>query len=107
MRESLRNASRQNEGPGNRRAIARPEPARRHCRFPENSHIIGPSRRALVQPVARSVGPVTLTERIQFIDVLRGMALFGILAANMRAFFAPLDTYGDIQVLFHSRADVI
>jgi uncharacterized protein len=59
-----------------------------------------------VQPVARSVGPVTLTERIQFIDVLRGMALFGILAANMRAFVAPLDTYDNIQVLFHSRADV-
>jgi len=59
-----------------------------------------------VQPVARSVGPVGLTERIQFIDVLRGMALFGILAANMRAFFAPLDTYDNIHVLFHSRADV-
>jgi len=55
--------------------------------------------------VAR-VGPVSLTERIEFIDVLRGMALFGILAANMRAFFAPLDAYGDIQVLFHNRADV-
>ena len=59
-----------------------------------------------MQPVARSVGPVGLTERIQFIDVLRGMALFGILAANMRAFFAPLDTYDNIHVLFHSRADV-
>jgi uncharacterized protein len=59
-----------------------------------------------VQPVARSVGPVSLTERIQFIDVLRGMALFGILAANMRAFVAPLDTYDNIHVLFHSRADV-
>src|SRR5580704_18043164 len=55
--------------------------------------------------VAR-VGPVSLAERIVFIDVLRGMALFGILAANMRAFFAPLDAYGNIQVLFHNRADV-
>jgi len=53
------------------------------------------------------VGPVSLSERIQFIDVLRGMALFGILAANMRAFFAPLDAYGNIGVLFHSRADVL
>lgn len=59
-----------------------------------------------MQPVDRSVGPVSLTERIQFIDVLRGMALFGILAANMRAFVAPLDTYDNIQVLFHGRADV-
>ncbi len=56
---------------------------------------------------ASRVGPVSLTERIQFIDVLRGMALFGILAANMRAFFAPMDTYGDIGILFHSRHDVI
>jgi uncharacterized protein len=52
------------------------------------------------------VGPVSLSERILFIDVLRGMALFGILAANMRAFFAPLDCYGNIGVLFHGRADV-
>jgi uncharacterized protein len=52
------------------------------------------------------VGPVTLAERIEFIDVLRGMALFGILAANMRALVAPLDAYGDIGTLFHSRADV-
>src|SRR5579872_2888583 len=52
-------------------------------------------------------GPVCLSERILFIDVLRGMALFGILAANMRAFFAPLDIYGNIGMLFHSRADVI
>lgn len=36
---------------------------------------------------AQRVGPVSLSERILFIDVLRGMALFGILAANMRAFF--------------------
>jgi uncharacterized protein len=55
----------------------------------------------------RQIGPVSLSERIQFIDVLRGMALFGILAANMRAFFAPLDVYDNIGVLFHARADVI
>jgi uncharacterized protein len=53
------------------------------------------------------VGPVTLAERIQFIDVLRGMALFGILAANMRAFFAPIDVYDHTNVLFPGRADVI
>lgn len=55
---------------------------------------------------SQRVGPVTLSERIQFIDVLRGMALFGILAANMRAFVAPLDAYGHIGALFHSRADL-
>jgi uncharacterized protein len=56
---------------------------------------------------SQPVGPVSLAERILFIDVLRGMALFGILAANMRAFFAPLDCYDNIAVLFHGRADVL
>jgi uncharacterized protein len=60
-----------------------------------------------MQSEIQKVGPVSLTERILFIDVLRGMALFGILAANMRAFFAPLDAYGFIGVLYHSRADVL
>lgn len=58
-----------------------------------------------MHPEAQRVGPVSLTERILFIDVLRGMALFGILAAKMRAFVAPLDVYEDIQLLFHGRAD--
>jgi uncharacterized protein len=60
-----------------------------------------------MQQEPQRVGPVSLSERILFIDVLRGMALFGILAANMRAFVAPLDAYGDIGLLFHSRADVL
>src|SRR5208282_4244169 len=59
-----------------------------------------------MQLEAQRVGPVSLSERIVFIDVLRGMALFGILAANMRAFFAPLDVYGNIGALYHGRADV-
>jgi uncharacterized membrane protein YeiB len=53
------------------------------------------------------VGPIAASERILFIDVLRGMALFGIFAANMRAFFAPLDAYGHIGVLYPGRADVL
>jgi uncharacterized protein len=55
----------------------------------------------------QSVGPISSSERILFIDVLRGMALFGILAANMRAFFAPLDCYENIGVLYHGRADMV
>lgn len=58
-------------------------------------------------PEPRRVGPVGLSERIQFIDVLRGMALFGILAANMRAFFAPIDVYDRIGLLFPSHADIL
>lgn len=53
------------------------------------------------------VGPVSLSERILFIDVLRGVALFGILAANMRGFFAPLDAYMNIGALYHGRADLL
>jgi uncharacterized protein len=60
-----------------------------------------------MQPEVQRVGPVSLTERVLFIDVLRGMALFGILAANMRAFVAPLDAYDNIQILFHGRADIL
>jgi len=60
-----------------------------------------------MQPELQRVSPVSLSERILFIDVLRGVALFGILAANMRAFFAPLDTYGNIGVLYPGRADVL
>lgn len=60
-----------------------------------------------MQPDSQRVGPITLSERILFVDVVRGMALFGILAANMRAFFAPLDIYDNVRVLFHSRADFI
>jgi uncharacterized protein len=60
-----------------------------------------------MQPESQRVGPVNLSERILFIDILRGMALFGILAANMRAFFAPLDAYMETGVLFHGRADVL
>ena len=56
---------------------------------------------------AQRAGPATAAERILFIDVLRGMALFGILAANMRGFNAPASVYGDIKVLFHGTADMI
>jgi len=51
-------------------------------------------------------GPIASTERILYIDILRGMALFGILAANMRGFSAPAALYGNIRPLFHGAADV-
>src|ERR1700728_1462838 len=56
---------------------------------------------------AQPIGPVSSAERIFYIDLLRGMALFGILAANMRGFDAPASVYGNIKVLFHGRADVV
>lgn len=70
-------------------------------------YVILLATRVTMEQTSQSAGPVALSERIVFIDVLRGMALFGILAANMRAFFAPLDAYGNIGVLFPHRADVL
>jgi uncharacterized protein len=67
---------------------------------PENSEPANPVP-------ASKAGPITSGERILYIDILRGMALFGILAANMRGFSAPADLYGNIGRLFHERADVI
>src|SRR6202790_4956635 len=82
---------------------------RRHLPIdsPPATRAIIPSTRVSMQPQLQPAGPVSLSESILFIDVLRGMALFGILAANMRAFFAPLDAYGYIGVLFPGRADVL
>lgn len=42
----------------------------------------------------RRMEPVSAQERIDVIDILRGMALFGILTANMRGFTAPDQVYG-------------
>jgi hypothetical protein len=51
------------------------------------------------------MAPVTAAERIGAIDILRGLALFGILAANMRAFNAPFEVYDNIAKLFPGTAD--
>jgi uncharacterized protein len=40
-----------------------------------------------------ALGPVPSAERITVVDCLRGAALFGILAANMRGFAAPAEAY--------------
>jgi uncharacterized protein len=60
-----------------------------------------------IPAAAATRGPITSSERILYIDMLRGMALFGILAANMRGFDAPASVYGNIKLLFHDRADMI
>src|SRR5512134_1246588 len=50
------------------------------------------------QPAAPAVlseplRPVSSSERVETIDILRGLALFGILAANIRGFAGPPSTY--------------
>jgi uncharacterized protein len=52
-------------------------------------------------------GPTKPAERISAIDVLRGVALFGILAANMRGFFAPEPVYFFPLLWFRDTADVV
>jgi uncharacterized protein len=39
------------------------------------------------------IEPVSATERIEALDILRGFAVFGILLVNMGAFAAPLEIY--------------
>jgi uncharacterized protein len=46
------------------------------------------------------IGPVLLAERIEALDVLRGMALFGIIASNMRAFNGPMAAYFDHSLMW-------
>ena len=44
-------------------------------------------------PPPEPLRPVSSSERVETIDILRGMALFGILAANIRAFAGPPIVY--------------
>lgn len=57
-------------------------------------------------PPPEPLRPTTTSERVETIDILRGMALFGILAANIRAFAGPPITYFYPQLFwpaFHDR----
>lgn len=51
--------------------------------------------------------PVSRTERIELLDILRGAALFGIIAANMRGFNSPMAAYFDHSVMWTGTADKI
>ena len=55
-----------------------------------------PGGDAALQPFA----PVSGGERIEALDVIRGAALFGILAANMRGFNGPLAAYLDHSLMW-------
>ena len=57
------------------------------------------------QPPPLPMGPITAAERIEVIDILRGLALFGIIAANMRGFFGPEPAYMDWLSLWTGKAD--
>jgi uncharacterized protein len=53
------------------------------------------------------MGPISAGERVQAIDILRGFALFGIIAANMRGFAGPVEVYFNWRLLWNGTADVV
>lgn len=59
-------------------------------------------------PVApEPMGPIRSSERIEAIDILRGLALFGIIAANIRGFGGPAIAYFNPIVMWSSLPDRI
>src|SRR5829696_3597404 len=56
-------------------------------------------------PPAEPLAPVAPNESVETIDILRGMALFGILAANVRGFAGPALTYFQSNLYWHALHD--
>ena len=59
----------------------------------------------LTTPAPQPMGPITKPERIAVIDILRGMALFGIIAANIRGFAGPALAYFNPAVMWQELPD--
>ncbi|MBI3698291.1 MAG: DUF418 domain-containing protein [Acidobacteria bacterium] len=59
----------------------------------------------VVAEPAEPLGPTEPGERISLIDVLRGLALFGIIMANMRGFAGPLTSYFQPSLIWKTRVD--
>jgi uncharacterized protein len=57
--------------------------------------------------MADRFAPVQARDRIDAIDILRGVALFGIITANMRGFVAPRGVYFNPDVLWPSGANYV
>jgi uncharacterized protein len=66
---------------------------------------VAPSAPEVPPPPAQPLAPVAAGERIEIIDVVRGMALFGILAANIRGFAGPAITYFAPHLFWPAPAD--
>ena len=60
------------------------DPAADRAESPETAVI----EAAVIEEAAEPLRPTQPDERVTLIDVLRGLALFGIIAANMRGFAA-------------------
>ena len=66
----------------------------------------GPSPTVVTEEAPQPLLPTQPDERLALIDVLRGLALFGILAANMRGFAGPLTSYFQTSLIWKSQADM-
>lgn len=53
------------------------------------------------------MNPTAAGERIEALDIVRGAALFGILASNMRAFSSPMAAYLDHSLMWQGAPDRI
>lgn len=62
---------------------------------------------AVPAPVVTEIGPIAAAERVELIDIVRGLALFGILAANMRGFAGPARAYFDPSIYWGAMPDRI
>jgi uncharacterized protein len=81
-----------------------------------STEIVAPSPEAIeAEPLPPSppppppmpLQPVAPQERVETLDILRGLALFGILAANIRAFAGPAVTYFTPWMFFPALHDRI
>ncbi|MGZ4818821.1 MAG: DUF418 domain-containing protein [Terriglobales bacterium] len=59
----------------------------------------------VIEEPPQPLGPTQPEERISLIDVLRGLALFGIIVANMRGFAGPLASYFRPNLVWNTRVD--
>jgi uncharacterized protein len=57
--------------------------------------------------VPEEIGPIGAGERVEVIDIVRGLALFGIIAANMRGFAGPARAYFEPWIFWPSMPDRI
>src|SRR3954468_21238306 len=57
--------------------------------------------------MADAMTPVAASDRIDTIDILRGVALFGIITANMRGFVAPHAVYGNPFMMWPSGVNFV
>jgi uncharacterized protein len=85
--------------------IPTPSPSVEQAADPSAAGVALPEPMVVAVP-AQPLGPTQPEERISLIDVLRGLALFGIIVANMRGFAGPLLAYFQPRLVWNTRSDL-